>query len=225
MLKEHGDWMLLGSADEQKPAAEGTVEAWARSPANPVGGWVRPEEEPALELEQLVVGRIRDLLSKPIDLAAPFPSLSVKDTRLLVAAGRLSMSTLKTSLLEQRGDPLKNDGNIHLECPLLIRRRGSEVRLVLENGEATEPKPIPSLTRAVALSRHWADGIVNGKFSNLDEVARSAGLNRRCARRILQCAALSPTLTEIILEGRQPIELSVDRLTRNLPLLWEEQRL
>ena len=39
MLKKHGDWMLLGSADEQKPAAEGTVEAWARSSKNPVKGW------------------------------------------------------------------------------------------------------------------------------------------------------------------------------------------
>ena len=39
MLKAHGDWMLLGSADEQKPAADSTVEAWARSPQNPVGGW------------------------------------------------------------------------------------------------------------------------------------------------------------------------------------------
>lgn len=39
MLKAHGDWMLLGSADEQKPAAEGTVEAWGRSVKNPVGGW------------------------------------------------------------------------------------------------------------------------------------------------------------------------------------------
>ena len=39
MLKAHGDWMLLGSADEQKSAKEGTVEAWARSPGNPVGGW------------------------------------------------------------------------------------------------------------------------------------------------------------------------------------------
>jgi hypothetical protein len=39
MLKEHGDWMLLGAADEQKPAAAGTVEAWARSPDNPVEGW------------------------------------------------------------------------------------------------------------------------------------------------------------------------------------------
>ena len=39
MLKTHGDWMPLGGADEQKPAPEGTVEAWGRSPDNPVGGW------------------------------------------------------------------------------------------------------------------------------------------------------------------------------------------
>ena len=39
MLKKRGDWMPLGSADEQKPAAEGTVEAWARAADNPVGGW------------------------------------------------------------------------------------------------------------------------------------------------------------------------------------------
>jgi len=39
MLKKHGDWMPLGSADEQKPAADGTVEAWGRSATNPVGGW------------------------------------------------------------------------------------------------------------------------------------------------------------------------------------------
>jgi hypothetical protein len=39
MLKKHGDWMELGSADEQKPAKEGTVEAWGRSAKNPAGGW------------------------------------------------------------------------------------------------------------------------------------------------------------------------------------------
>jgi hypothetical protein len=39
MLKERGDWIPLGSADEQKPAADGTVEAWGRSSGNPVGGW------------------------------------------------------------------------------------------------------------------------------------------------------------------------------------------
>jgi hypothetical protein len=39
MLKDAGDWVQLGGADEQKPAKEGTVEAWGRSPANPVKGW------------------------------------------------------------------------------------------------------------------------------------------------------------------------------------------
>ncbi len=39
MLKQVGDWMELGSADEQKPAKPGTVEAWGRSPENPNGGW------------------------------------------------------------------------------------------------------------------------------------------------------------------------------------------
>src|SRR5436190_22382219 len=39
MLVARGDWVPLGSADEQKPAADGTVEAWARSADNPVGGW------------------------------------------------------------------------------------------------------------------------------------------------------------------------------------------
>ena len=39
MLKAHGDWLPLGGTDEQKPAPAGSVEAWGRSPENPVGGW------------------------------------------------------------------------------------------------------------------------------------------------------------------------------------------
>ena len=38
-LAAQGDWVPLGAADEQKPAADGTVEAWGRSESNPVGGW------------------------------------------------------------------------------------------------------------------------------------------------------------------------------------------
>ncbi len=39
MLKESGDWIPLGSADENKPAKDGTIEAWGRSATNPIGGW------------------------------------------------------------------------------------------------------------------------------------------------------------------------------------------
>ena len=41
MLQHHGDWMALGSADEQRPAAAGTVEAWSRASDHPVGSWYR----------------------------------------------------------------------------------------------------------------------------------------------------------------------------------------
>ena len=39
MLKTAGDWVELGGTDEQKPAKDGTIEAWGRSPGNPIGGW------------------------------------------------------------------------------------------------------------------------------------------------------------------------------------------
>ncbi|MCB0019687.1 MAG: hypothetical protein KDE09_17975 [Anaerolineales bacterium] len=39
MLREHGDWMLLGSKDEKQVTEPGTVEHWARSEENPLGGW------------------------------------------------------------------------------------------------------------------------------------------------------------------------------------------
>ncbi len=39
MLKKHGDWMELGSKDEKQEPEPGTVEHWARSPKNPIGGW------------------------------------------------------------------------------------------------------------------------------------------------------------------------------------------
>ena len=39
MLRQADDWIPLGSADENKPAKDGTVEAWGRSESNPIGGW------------------------------------------------------------------------------------------------------------------------------------------------------------------------------------------
>jgi site-specific DNA recombinase len=215
---------------------------------------------PALEFEQLVVGRIRDWLSKPLELAAQFTDLTVKETRLLVAAGRhraeqlteadtresvrLIRSVLNRVIVREveiqieinypklRQELLGNDMGappdrdaITLSAPLLIRHRGSEVRLVLENGEPSEARPIPSLTRAVAWSRHWADQIVSGKLVTMEDLAKSAGVSKIYARRMLRCAALSPALTAQILDGRQPVELTFDKLTRHLPLSWEQQRL
>jgi site-specific DNA recombinase len=59
----------------------------------------------------------------------------------------------------------------------------------------------------------------------MDDLAKSAGVSRIHARRMLRCAALSPDLTTKILEGRHPVGLTPQKLTRNLPLEWERQEL
>jgi hypothetical protein len=57
----------------------------------------------------------------------------------------------------------------------------------------------------------------------MEDLARSASVSKIHARRMLRCAALSPALTARILEGKHPIDLTFDKLTRNLPMSWEEQ--
>jgi hypothetical protein len=183
---------------------------------------------PALELELLIASRIRELLSKSLDLTAYYPGLPVKDTRLLVVAGQhraeqlteitsveslnllrkilvrvmvresqleleLDRAELKAALLGSTAGPDEAE-SIKLSIPLIIKRRGGEVRLVLENGEPLEPRPVSSLIKAVAWSRYWADQIVTGKMLTLEDLAKSAGVSKFYARRMLQCAALSPTL-------------------------------
>ena len=137
----------------------------------------------------------------------------------------IDRSKLRSELLGNDNSATSVHDIIKLSAPLLIRRRGSEVRLVLENGEPSEAKPIPSLTKAVAWSRHWADQIVSGKLVTMEDLAKSAGVSKIHARHMLRCAALSPALTAQLLNGTQPVDLTFDKLTRNLPLSWEEQRL
>jgi site-specific DNA recombinase len=146
---------------------------------------------------------------------------------VVVKEGQISIELDKTALAaELLGQdkllPSESEA-IELTAPLLIARRGSEVRLILENGEPSDAKPIPSLTKAIAWSRIWSDRIVKGELVTMDDPAKSAGVSKIHARRMLRCAALSPALTGRILEGRHSVDLTLQTLTRNLPLEWERQ--
>jgi len=109
--------------------------------------------------------------------------------------------------------------------PMQMKRRGVELRLVLE-GHARTSTPDPALLKAVARARCWFDDLVCGRAASLAELAARAKVSTRYVRRLLRLAFLAPVIVEAVVAGRQPAELTAQRLlTRTaLPLDWAAQK-
>jgi site-specific DNA recombinase len=217
---------------------------------------------PALEIEQVVLSRMRSLLSNQLELSKLFPALPVREMRLLITAGQhrtellsdlssqetnsilpsilkkvvvnesevrieLGRDALMIELLGQSSatqDTSSEPECIFVTCPFTIARRGQQVRIVISAGDLNGSRPVPSLLKAVARSRDWADQIVSGKARTMDDLVKTSGLTRPYVRRILKCAVLSPHLLDAILSGRHRVDLTVVGLTDHLPLDWSEQQ-
>jgi hypothetical protein len=108
--------------------------------------------------------------------------------------------------------------------PMEMKRRGVEMRMVLEGDSSPSRIDLP-LLKAVARARRWCDDLILGHTGSVDELARREDLDRRSVRRLVPLGFLSPRVVEAIVEGRQPPDLSVMALTRriDLPLLWSAQ--
>jgi hypothetical protein len=113
---------------------------------------------------------------------------------------------------------------IMLACPFGFRRRGSEVRLVLEN-DLAGASPIASLSRVVARANDWAGKIATDELRTMADLTRYSGLTKPYIRQVLRSCVLSPSLTSAILKGEHSPDLTVTRLTRGLPFDWLEQHL
>jgi hypothetical protein len=80
------------------------------------------------------------------------------------------------------------------------------------------------LIKAVACGYAWYERLVSGEVTSLRAVAKELRVNERYVSRISRCAFLAPDIVEAILEGRQPPQLTVEKLRLGAPLLWAEQR-
>jgi site-specific DNA recombinase len=109
-----------------------------------------------------------------------------------------------------------------------LKRCGGEIRLVLlgDNQEERLPKSDPNLTKAAAKAHIWARQLIFGEVASISEIARRNDTSRSRASSILALAFLAPDIVEAILEGRQPPELNLERLTTTggIPNSWDEQR-
>ena len=113
-----------------------------------------------------------------------------------------------------------------LETQAKLKRCGGEIKLVVApkcDGEVVG-KPAPALLKTIARAHDWRERMVDGSLHNGRSIAGRSGLNQRYVRRVLQCAFLAPDIVEAILDGRQPPNLTVRKLWRDLPTDWAEQR-
>ena len=113
-----------------------------------------------------------------------------------------------------------------LEAEAKLKRCGGEVRLVLPPNAKGEilRHGSPSLLKAIARAHDWRERIMNGSAKGRRSIAEQTGLDERYVGRVLECAFLAPDIVEAILDGRQPYDLTVQKLWSDLPMNWNEQR-
>ena len=110
--------------------------------------------------------------------------------------------------------------------PMAIRRRGVEMRLVIEDGRRTPaPRADAALLKAVARAHQWSEDLLVGRALSVAEIAKREGVGGRYVRRLMRLAFLAPEIVQAIVAGNQPPELTAEALAEriDLPLLWTAQ--
>ncbi len=165
------------------------------------------------------------------DLRAP-ASTPLRETLLqllqgcAIAQDRLSITLNAQALRKRLGiSDHTTAKDITITEPITLRRRGIEVRLVIENS-GQPGKPDEKLVELVVQAHRWFNDLKTRSNVRLRELGKRDGADRGDISRILPLAFLAPDIVEAILDGRQPPELTAARLKRmrDLPLDWQQQR-
>jgi len=127
----------------------------------------------------------------------------------------------------------RNGDAVVVHIPARFRRRNGRCMIL------TDGKPIAAsstqrdtsgsganrtLIEAIAKAHRWQEQIESGEYSSLEDLARAVGVDRTYVGRMLRLTSLAPDLIEAILRGDEPDGLSLEKLRKNLPVRWEEQR-
>jgi site-specific DNA recombinase len=120
----------------------------------------------------------------------------------------------------------KAENVITLDIDTRLKRCGGEVRLVLpaDSVEEIKRRPSPSLIKAIARAHDWYGQIVAGGMTGRRSIGKATGLDERYVAQILHAAFLAPDIVDAILDGQQPVGLTMEKLRKRPPVDWQEQR-
>jgi site-specific DNA recombinase len=107
-----------------------------------------------------------------------------------------------------------------------MKRRGVEMRLVIEGPTAGTTKTGPVLLREIARGYRCFRALLTGGVTSFSQLSVQEGIDERYVRRVLPLAFLAPEIVQTILAGKQPLDLTAKRLIRtiDLPLDWQTQK-
>jgi hypothetical protein len=109
---------------------------------------------------------------------------------------------------------------------LEMKRRGVELRLVIEAENPPPARPDPSLLKVIARGHRWFNELASGRAASSREIAKREGLYDSYVKRLIPLAFLAPEIVRSICEGSQPSTLTAEALKRTvqLPREWTKQR-
>jgi len=114
---------------------------------------------------------------------------------------------------------------LELDVPIQIKRRGHELKMVVGESQG-QTNVDPKLIRLVAQALKLKAALVENPTLSIDKYAAQNNIDHGDARRLVPLGYLAPDIVETIINGRQPVDLTVTRLRQSnqLPVLWSEQR-
>ena len=221
---------------------------------------------PAVEIEQLVSGRVhrwlldpgsiykwtsgrlvdssvqQRLLALAADIGKHWPELPIAGKRAVLAAviERIEVSLDQIdihlrplrlcALLDLPATPSQgvNDDEIELlSVPVWLRRSGREIRMVINGTDSFAAKPDARLIRLLLRARRFNATLAQGEGVSFAALAEREGVSRSYFTRLLRLSYLAPDITQAILDGRQPSDLTAEKLLEHsrLPLAWLDQRI
>ena len=129
----------------------------------------------------------------------------------------------------QFGRPtLSKDGRtITVHIPITLRHQGGRKQVVTPPGAApwipTPSRVDNTIVKAIVRAHRWRDMLESGRYATVRDLAKAEAINESYLGRILRLTLLSPTLTEAILEGKQPAALELDDLLKQFTVEWDKQ--
>ena len=218
---------------------------------------------PAVEIEQLVSGRVhrwlldpgsvykstsgrlvsaqQRLLALAADIGKHWPESPVAGKRAVLAA-LIERIEVRVDQIDIHLRPLRlcalldlpatpsqgvNDDEIELlSVPVRLRRSGREIRMVINGTDSFAAKPDARLIKLLLRARRFNATLAQGEGVPFAALADREGVSRSYFTRLVRLSYLAPDITQAILSGRQPPDLTPEKLLEHsrLPLAWHDQR-